>query len=473
MRHKTTGKRPTDTKTRRAQNKNFFTTSADSDIIKSVKGLKVLTSTLAAVTAATILTLGGAVSAEASGETIYPDDFTCTLNIEDGITDYAIDGDALAIASRTAIHVLTTDDVGDRKLNTVIHESEIDCIDYSDGELYVRNTYGNVYKYPDLTTTTEHEFPESNLWKVDLGDATYLLNTSTGELTCWQNGTPTVIGEEGFSLMKVFGESVYAVQDNIPYRIDGTTATALDLNYVDYTSADTIYTGETAAALKNASYTISTAVLRSGEYYTKIELEGLTEYFRQIQTYKTSGEKPCLVLAESGNASIIAMNDGCYITKTESLSSIAYSAPENDWKAGEDGKRLANIRESAGVYASPYMSGATELFRLERGDVVEVTEKFALDFMDKIFYRISYTAEDGTAKSGFIATNFLDEYDYAADKLPPSTSTDEVFSYDTNVTTVILALVIVGLVIIAIAYLTIVGTKPQKPKNKKDKDMED
>lgn len=435
-----------------------------------MKGLKLLTSALAAVTAATIFTFGGGLSAAAAGETVYPDDFTRTLTMEEGITDYAIDGDALAIASRTAIYVLTTDEVGDRILNTVINESEIDRIDYSEGELYIRNTYGNVYKYPDLTVQTEHEFPENNLWKVETGGYTYLLNTTSGELSCWKDGTPEIIGEEGFSLMKVFGESVYAVQGGIPYRLDGATAVALDLGYVDYSAADEICTGDASAALKADPYSVTAAVLRSGEYYTKIETDVFSEYFTQIQTYKANGEKPCLVLAESGNASIVAMNDGCYITKTDSLSEIAYSAPANDWTAGSDGKRLANVRESVGVYASPYMCDATKISSLERGDVVEVTEKFALDFIDKVFYRVTFTDADGTTKSGFVAANFLDEHDYSADRLPPSQTTDQEFSYETEVTTVILALVIVGLVIIAIAYLTIVGTKPQKPKNKRDTD---
>lgn len=458
------------TKTSVAQNKNFFTTRADSAIINGVKCLKLLTSALAAVTAATIFGFGGAVSASAAEETVYPDDFTCTLEISDGITDYAIDRDALAIASRTAIYLLTTDEVGDRKLTTVIHESEIDRIDYSDGELYIRNTYGNIYKYPDLTAQTVHEFTENNLWKVDFGEMTYILNTATGELTCWQNGTPAIIGEEGFSLMKMFGDNLYAVCDGVPYRIEGTSATALSLDYVDYSSADKIYTGDALATLKSSSYTVKTAVLKSGEYYTKIDTSAISEYFTQVQTYKANGEKPCLVLAESGNASVVAMNDGCYIAKTESLSVIAYSAPANDWTAGADGKRKANIRESVGVYASPYMCDATKIDLLERGDVVEVTEKFALDFIDKVFYRVTYTASDGSKKSGFVAANFLDEYDYSADKLPPSSSTDEEFTYENEVTTVILALVIVGLVIIAIAYLTIVGTKPQKKKGRSDEE---
>lgn len=457
-------------KTRAAKNKFFFTTYPLSAIIKAVKSLKLLLSTLAAATAATILTFGGGIFASATDETVYPDDFTRTLTLDDGITDYAIDGDALAIASRTNIYILTTDQVGDRVLSTVIHESEIDRIDYSEGELYIRNADGNIYKYPDLTAQTEHEFADNQTWKVDMGDYTYLLNTATGELTCWNSGTPEIIGESGFSLMKVFGESVYAVQGGIPYRLDGSVAVALDLVYVDYSSAEKISVGDAPTALKADGYTVSAAVLKSGEYYTKIELGVLSDYFTQIQTYKANGEKPCLVLAESGNASIIIMNDGCYITKTDSLSEIAYSSPVNDWTAGPDGKRLANVRESVGVYASPYMCDATRISSLERGDVVEVTEKFALDFMDKVFYRVTFTDSDGSVKSGFVAANFLDEHDYSADKLPPTETTDEQFSYETDVTTVILALVIVGLVIIAIAYLTVVGTKPQKPKNKGDFD---
>ena len=107
-RPKTTQYQSPRAKTRAAKNKFFFTTYPLSAIIKAVKGLKLLLSTLAAATAATILTFGGGIFASATDETDYPDDFTRTLTLDDSITDYAIDGDALAIASRTNIYILTT-----------------------------------------------------------------------------------------------------------------------------------------------------------------------------------------------------------------------------------------------------------------------------------------------------------------------------------------------------------------------------
>lgn len=434
------------------------------------KATKALAATVAAATIICAFCTSG-VAAAGNGETVYPDDFTRTLAIDGGITDYAVDGDNLALASKTTIYVLGKDEAGDRKLETVVHESEICDLDYESGNLYVRNTFGNVYLYPDLATPALHEFTQKGQWKIELDDCMYMLDISSGTLSYWKDGKMTTIGDGGYNNMKVYDGEVYVVNGSVPYRLDGAEAIALDMSYVDYSAADSISTGNAAELLKADGYEVKTAVIESGAYYTRIDAETIGEYFTQIQTYKASGEKPCLVLAESGNASIIEMNDGVYITATENLSLRDYSAPANDWAEGTDGRRLANIVEETGIYSSPFMAASTEIARIERGATVTVTEKFALDFIDNVYYRVTCEDADGNSVSGFVAAGFLDEYDYAADKLPGESKPDGEFVYDTDVTTVILALIIVGLVILAIAYLTVVGTKPQAKRN--DKDRED
>ncbi|MDE6372943.1 MAG: hypothetical protein K2L72_00415, partial [Clostridia bacterium] len=211
---------------------------------------------------------------------------------------------------------------------------------------------------------------------------------------------------------------------------------------------------------------------------TQIDPEISGEKFKQIATKKTDGDIPCLVLCESGNASIITTDEGCFITATANLIEYTYTAPANDWKVNDAGIRAAYTVETVGVYASPFVSDSTRIATLQSGSehYVTVVEKFALDFLDKVFYRVTYE-EDGKTVSGFVMADYLTAYNFAAEDKKPVEGGDGEFKYDTNVTSVILAVIIVGLVIIAVLYLTMVGSKkdgkPAKKKKKADKKSED
>lgn len=403
----------------------------------------------------------------ADNVTVYPDTFVLNLNEQiGGLTDYAVDGNKIALASNTTVYLLSGEN-GERKMEYKQTDS-IEKIDYAEGKLYIKLWTGNTYEYSDLTTPVEHEFPPVK-YSETTGNIQYSLNNS-GKLTYLNvvNGDDGQIGD-GFSNLKKYGETVYAVKENRPYSLNGQSAEAMDLSYFDFTRADNIYSGTARASLQAANYSVKTAMIKGGVYYTQIDLSATDERFKQIRTQKTDGDKPCLVLCESGNASIVVTNDGCYILKTENaLTEIPYNAPYNDWPQSAAGKKYAYAVEDANVYSCPYMSEATKIGRIKSGaeNPVTVTEKFTLDFMSTVFYRISYTDESGNAASGFVAGNFLTQFDYSGEDLKPEEGGDKEFSYKNNVLTVVLIVVIVGLVIAAVFYLSLAEARKNKNKKK-------
>lgn len=442
------------------------------------KKLLLMTTLAAAIAAGTIpaATAAAAQAALTQPETpSYPSSFVQQLDMsEDGLTDYAVNGDTYAFAVKTTIYIISTGADGDRALSEFTYGTQITALDYDEGKLYFKSTSESAYSYPDVTTPVAHTFPEEQNRMV-VGKDWYILSTATQALShIAEDGVSTNFGE-GYSKLKRYGENVYAVKDNVPYKFEGINSEPLDLQYTDFSAADNISTGNIAAKLKANDYAVKTATLKDGSYYTQINTDGIGEKFTQIRTFKADGAVSCIVLAEDGGVSVIAAGGNCYVTANESLTINAYSPPVNDWAQGPNGRRKAYLRERTGVYSSPYMCQATRITGVNAGEAIAVTvqEKFALDFIDTVFYRISYTASDNTTVTGFVAAGYLDEYDYSADVLPPSESDKSDFGYDTNVTTVILILVIVGLVIIAIVYLTVIGTKQDKKgKNKKKKKTE-
>lgn len=454
-----------------------------------MKSKKILLTTLAAAITAAIIPANAAFAAADSTlpAPFYPENFIEELDMSgDGLSDYAIWGESsdvsrktYAFAVKTTIYVIATDESGDRKLTGKDMGTQITALDYAGGQLYYKNTSGNAYaypNYPDTSNTVEHEFAKATL-NLELGDSIYLLNSET-ELKHFNktSGVETMIGD-GYSSLKVFDGVAYTVKENVPQVLNGTTATPLDLHYTDFTSADNISTGSVAGKLKATGYQVKTATIEDGSYYTQIDTDSIGEVFKQVRTYKADGAISCLVLASDGNLSVVVAGGNCYITATDNLKPVDYSAPANDWPINSDNTRKAYIRERTGIYASPYMCAGTLIERVEAPSAVTVTviEKFSLDFIDPlaVFYRVKYTNGNNKEISGWVAAGFLDAYDYSADENTPTLSGNEGFSYETNVATVILVLVVVGLVIIAIAYLTIVGTKPDKPVKKSKKKIQE
>lgn len=411
---------------------------------------------------------------EATGEIIKP--FERELEPED-VTDYAVFGDNFAYASGLTITVLSVDNSGDKKLTTYTHEYAVKKLDYdASGKLYFQNSSDISYLYASPIVREEHTYQSIDSSMPIIIDAGYYtLNGTNGELQFWKDSVPATLGV-GFSLIKKYGDYVYAIKDGtVPYRIDGQTATKLDLSYTDFSDARNILCGEAAAKLASGEEQLMTARIGRGTYYTQIDEDrigkGETDTFKpkasEGSTKKAEGDRPCLVLCKSGNTAVVVTNDGMFITSVANLKNESrYSPPGNDWPTSK-----AYVTTKTGVYASPFMSESTRKADLESGaeNYVTVVERFELDFINTKFYKVEYTDKaTGEPVSGYVAANMLIEYDFAAeDKEKNPNAGDEDFNYDTNVVSVVLTIIIIALVIVAVMYISLIGTK--KNKNKKEK----
>ncbi|MDE6690657.1 MAG: hypothetical protein K2K04_01680, partial [Clostridia bacterium] len=328
-----------------------------------MKANKAITIALAGVLTACAIPFGTVfAAAEDDEKDVYPQDFDRTLEIE-ALSDYAVYGDSFAYASNSTITIISRDESGDRKCTSYTHEYLITALDYDEsGKLYFKTSSEISYLYGSPVTQQDHNFQGTSLSKIDLtdkGDVFYTLNKN-GLLMYWNGGDDKIVGE-GYSLIKRYGENVYAVKDGtVPYVIDGQTATVLDLSYTDFSGADNISCKDAAEKLKADGYQVKTANLTHGSYYTQVDADaiGKENTFTQIRTQKAEGNKPCIVLCTTGNASVIATNDGMFITATANVKDSAYTTPKNDWPLNAEGtKRLeAYATENTGVYASPFMS---------------------------------------------------------------------------------------------------------------------
>ena len=437
---------------------------------------------LCAISGGYALTAANGVYA-ADGDPAYPSKFEHTLEFDTPLRDFAVNGDTYAFAYNTMITVLSKEDNDEIKRSDFMHESEISHLDYGDDGLYFQNTSQVTYLYGTPPTRAEHEF--TNVSKapdytpLHISSSAYYTLLSNGNLKYFVSGEEQIVngGEGNFTLVKKCGDVVYAIMDNAPYVVTGTALSPVPLTYTDFSAADNITVGGFKQALTALNSEITTAKLYGDRYYTQIDGDVIGDKFKQIVTKKTNGPKPCLLLAEDTGLAVVATVDGMFVTDPDNVYDRSSHMPTaNDWKLNADGKRIGYAIEKVGVYASPVMCGGTKIADLEKGSAhpAEVLEKYTFDFLKTEFYKIKFDITDGDGQTvqtviGYVAPQYLTEYNFAVDDNKPQESGDEKFDYDTNVASVVLAIVIVALVIIAVMYLSMISSKKGAGKKKKEK----
>ena len=427
---------------------------------------------LAVITTSLLLTLfsfGGAYALADEGaksQTVYPQDkFVRTLEFEN-LSDYEIEGNAYYFLD------------------------EDTCYMYEDGE---------------KSEVEKVQFSEPK-YTVDVGEGenrfTYRLDGST--LKVWGENDEIVPFEGEFSLLKKFGDSVYAVKENELYIIVGTSVEKVVLNYLDYTVTETISVGQTATALKETR-PLTFVNIKKGTYITEIDLTSLDkEYFKldyskQKAIDKENGltddeinkkkyttpdathlveEETCaLLLCYSGNAAIVAtgdtedgtsyilLNDETAIEEIplEKIAEEHISEPEFT-KATVIGNR---------IYSSPFTVSGTMILDNAGGTIVTVKSKLQFEeVLNLTYYEVEFTSEDGTVITGYIAEGFLDIMQIP-DNTPPQTIPDPDYSEETNVTAVLLILAVVILVLVGVGYLIFTATSGKKKAAKEAAASED
>lgn len=445
-----------------------------------MKAKRAITIALAATVATCALSVGRVFAAD-DGLTDYPQHFECTLTFETPLRDFAVYGDIYAFAYNTMITVLSKESNGEIKRTDFMHDSEISRLDYGDdGKLYYQNTSGVTYLYgnkdPIQYTFGENVSTAPDYAPLILSKSVYYSLSKEGTLDYHANGNvQTVDDGEGFTLVKKCGDGVYAIKNDRPYSVDSVNITPVPLEYTDFSDADKVSVGDFGTALQTLGATVTTAKIDGGVYYTQVDADSVEDKFKQVITKKTNGPKPCLVLAESDGASLIATTDGMFITSPDNVHDRStHLSAVNDWQQNADGERIAYAIETVGVYAYPFMCESTKIATMQSGadHPVKVLEKYTFDFLKSEFYKVSYEDGDKTVV-GFVAPEYLTAFSFAVDDHRPEESGDAEFDYDTNVPSVVIAIVIVALVIIAIMYLSMISHKKNGNKTKKDKDNKD
>lgn len=434
--------------------------------MNSVKKIIMTTALACAFAASATIPAWATLAASAEQETaqtVYPAEFLSCPQFT-ALSDYAVRGDSVALAEGTKLYLIQTDDSSDRKLTVFDCGFEITRLTYAEDKLYLGNVEGEAYIYPDASSPAEYEFaPLPATLNVD--NYSYFL--AADGLRCFDSVNLENLGE-GFTLLKEYDGKAYVLKDNRLFNLNGAQVEEVSLEYTDFTAASEISTGNAQEVL-SGEYTVKTVTVNpvtaegGATYCTEIDLSDLSSgTFSAGKTVKVNGVRSALAIAETGNATIIIMNDGSasksYITLTSALTQTAYSATAPDMTGAY---ALTRIK----VYSRPYMCGATELDILPQGAILTVTEKFSLNFIEGVFYKVSYE-EGGRTVTGYVAANYLSPYSFSAEQNQPENIKGE-FTYDNDMQTVIIVLLIVALVIIAIAYLTVVGTRDKNKKRRK------
>ena len=451
-----------------------------------MKANKVFTIALATVCCATIMSVGNAFGAEETKETVYPQNFDCTLGVDDPkfdtpIRDFAVHGENFAVAHSNFVYTLFPDgDSGERQMLKYEHHSGISAIDYDEkGKLYFKDATDISYTLTfsserPVTEPAQYEFKDaSGVLPLMVNQNAYYTLNSENELTFVENKYSYVIGT-GYTLLKQCGDAIYTVKENCPYLLEGSIEKSREdlLKYTNFAGAKRIYTGDAKEKLAQFNENLITDEIKEGAFYTKLVDSELGERFQTDVTTRAKINTTCMVLCTSGNASIVAIKDDFYITATDNL------IRSSEMQSYSDEKFYHTLTE-INVYSTPFMSESTKLtlngekVSLAAGAKVKVIERYEHSVLGVNYCKISFE-ENGQTVKGYVAANYLSAYGFAAEDNKPAQSGDDPV-YDTNVVSVIIAIVIVALVIIAALYIALVwskkdkNTENKKPKKEKEK----
>ena len=436
---------------------------------------KTLTISLAAILSAATISTGTAFAAESSSDTVYPDSFECSLTFEKGLNDYAVYGDSYAFAYSGQLAVLK-DNGKNERIPDIKPVSSIAGLEYSsEGKLYVCFADGYCV-YPDLSEKkplSDITIQGKEQYQVVLSGASYSLNNEDGSLLYMNNSrfTPVTLqetyeGEVKFSKLKKYNGTAYAVMNNCLYKMDGATAVKVNPTYVDLSLTEKIATGTAAEALKSDS-AISYGWLENGKYYTEIDLKSeLGEMFKvpdsATATTLSADRLYCTVLAQSGNSYIITMDGKSYLT---AKSSISLDAETPSLKPADT--LVAYAIENIGVYSKPYLSPTTKIGQLQSGSTHAATVLGQYTDLNGIeYYKVTFTEGESTV-TGYVAKRLMTAYAFPAEDENTNTEGGEDAKYDSNIVTVVLAVIIVALVLTAVLYLGIASSISSRKRRKK------
>ena len=394
------------------------------------------------------------ISANAAiGDTEYPKDeaFTRTLSLS-SLTDYAIEDNLYAFADGKTVKVFN-----DGNFNEYSFDKDVTSVDIKDGVIY----YGWDDKAYTLPEHAECEHPFANkVTHIDCGD--YFYNVLDGNLYVYylsEPKSPPTEYEGGFSNLKSYGETVYAMGGNELYAFNGSESQKIVLEYSVKPADVRITTGNAANELKK--YTeVKFVKVAEGAFMTEIDLDKLDgEYLVPLNIVRANENTTALLLCESGNAAIVSVRDRAFAVLKDKISPVKvdYTA-HNPYTTAQ----LVGMN----VYASPFVVSGTVADSNAIGITVTVLNKIEHELLESVFYEVEYSNGEETVK-GYVAEGFLNG-EIREDNKTPNYETDRNYSESSDTKTILIILAVILLVLAAIAYISYVSAKGKKKKNKEE-----
>lgn len=447
-----------------------------------MKKIFALTTSLCA--AACAIGLGGA-SAFAdfdlgqSGIDFYPEDFTKTLTFET-LEDYAVSEDSAVFLQNNRIIKYS----GER-LETLTNGKEEITNVYYDGVFRYGTRGGKIYNLDDIEKDETEKDGEENY-----ADPTKRDNIELNGFLYYRGGSkiyaldknaevqnPVLL--DGFSNLKQFGQTAYAVKDNVLYTLNGDKTQAAEIKYSDFSAANNILIGNASISLKTYNSTGPVFVsLAENEMLTQVDISALSgEVFITGETYivgKDFESTSALLLGKTGaddGISIVSVDKTCYILRTEHARP---NTARNPLSASEFTNATTIFKTY--VCSSPFENESTRIKELESGTELKILNEVKETDNPELrynFYQVEYEYTDGdkTEKvTGYVPMGAVTPRTFH--ETPPVSTPDPDETYDDLVKPVVLVLVVLLLAVIAIGYLIYIGTSGKR-KHRKIKDKTD
>jgi len=459
----------------------------------SVKRLKTATISLslalliaggAAVSAFSVIGNGNfSAYAEEAVITDYPAEFVKRVSEGfESISDYAVKGNVFAFAEGNVVSVIENGQTRtDHKT-----DSKVTALDCSDEGFFYKNGSGATFRLTDQTDAT-HNFQELDLAGVYVGTFNYYLGTNGVPYVSDKSGDDAPVKLDGFEKIKKYGETVYALKGGKLFKFNGLEAAEAggEVSYTDLSAVKKVCFGETVQSLNSLNKdSLHYVTLNAGEnaYVTEIDLNLLSDnpadtFLPEVlsnedaakRTFKIGAAdgpadgKEATLLAVSGNTYVVSADGVCYIMNKAN----AGEPFERAFSAVSQNTVMRVAVDKACAYSSPFVCAGTKVTDLPQNATVKVLGK--IESLN--LYVIEYGAEGGEKTKCFTPYGYLSEYSAPIEDEPPVT-TDPDYTEESPAKTVVLIVAVIALVLIALGYLTYVGTS-SKRKDKKKKSKEE
>lgn len=407
----------------------------------------------------------------AGAETEYPNDesFVKTLTLS-SLNDYAIEDGIFAFADGNSIKVINGDNYSKySSIKTLTEDfTAVDIVDgviycLNDGKSYIIDDTGTQYTFVEH----EHTFPEEQLVVVLNGFHYYFKD---GQFKIFNESDEAVATYEGFSNLKEYSETAYAVKNNSLYKFVGAEQQELKFAYAAKPSDIVIPIGQAGRNLKKYA-PVQIVDIESGSYMTEIDLDVDFDNlsggnFTSLNIVKAEEGTSALLLYKNESVAIVSIRDSAYAIfdpDAKIKNSVQYTTE----------KPLETSAQIMGgnIYASPFVAKGTITFSNATGITVKVLNRIENEILECAFYEIEYYWGEEKV-TGYVAEGLLTE-DIREDNQQPTEIPDPEYSEKSDTKTILIIFAVVVLVLAAIAYIGYVSAKGKKKGKKKKEENEE